>query len=113
MAKEKMIRRVVVQSVTVVRDGQRVTPERGKAFDFTPEEIEYLDRISPAASRKPLNESPAPAPVNVADDDEDEDDDAEPDAEAPAKPAAPAKAKPAAKKPAAPAKPASSEDDDI
>lgn len=111
MAKEKMIRRVVVQSVTVVRDGQRVTPERGKAFDFTPEEIEYLDRISPAASRKPLNESPTPAPVNVADDDEDEDDDAEPDAEAPAKPAAPAKAK-AKAKPAA-AKPASSEDDDI
>lgn len=111
MAKEKMIRRMVVQSVTVVRDGERVTPAQGKVFDFTPEEIEYLDRISPAASRKAVDESataPRPAPVpDVDDEDEDDVEDETPDAPV----AAPAK-KPAAKKAAA-AKPKTSEDDDI
>lgn len=111
MAMGNMIRRVVVQSVTVVRDGQRVTPERGKAFDFTAEEIEYLDRISPAASRKAVDESAtAPVAAPAVKDDADEDDAED---EAPAKATAPAKAKPAGKKAAAAAKPASSEDDDI
>lgn len=113
MAKPSMIRRVVVQSVTVVRDGARVTPERGKAFDFTEEEIAYLDRISPSASRRAVNESgvsaPQPqAPVVEEPEDEDEDDveDDEP-AKTPAPKKAAAKKKPAAKKTAA-----SSDDDE-
>lgn len=61
MSKPKMIRRVVTQNVTVVREGKRVTPEMNKAFDFTADEIEYLDRVSPAASRRAVNESPADA----------------------------------------------------
>lgn len=109
MASKDMIRRVVVQSVTVVRDGVRVTPEQGKAFDFTAEEIAYLDRVSPAASRKPLNESPTAQPAVAPVDDEDEDEaDAEAESEAPAKATAKAPAKKAVAK-----KAASSEDDDI
>lgn len=57
MAKD--IKRVVNESVTVIRDGKRVSPERGKAFSFTAEEIEYFDRVSPRAIRKPVNESVA------------------------------------------------------
>jgi hypothetical protein len=53
----KMIERVVTQSVTVVRDGKRVSPPLNKAFSFTADEIEYLDRVSPRASRKPTDES--------------------------------------------------------
>lgn len=65
MAKEKMIRRVVVQGVTVVRDGQRKSPELNKAFDFTQQEIDYLDRVAPAATRKTVNETVAEDAVVV------------------------------------------------
>ena len=57
--KEKMVRRIVTQTVTVVREGKRVTPPINdpKGFHFTESEITYLDRNSPAATRRPTNES--------------------------------------------------------
>ena len=55
---DKMTSRVVTQSVTVVRDGKRVSPPLHKAFKFTAEEIAYLDEVSPSASRKAVNETP-------------------------------------------------------
>lgn len=48
--------RVVMQSVTVVRDGKRVTPEIGKPFPFTNAEITYLDKNAKGALRKAVNE---------------------------------------------------------
>lgn len=108
MASKNMIRRVVTQSVTVVRDGERVTPEIGSSFEFTPEEIAYLDRISPAASRKPVNEAPL-----LDSDDEDADVENAPPAKdtKPGKATKPAKAAQSA--PAAAKPETSSEDDDI
>lgn len=49
-------RRMVTQSVTVIRDGKRVSPALNTAFDFTAEEVKYLDKNAPAASRKSVNE---------------------------------------------------------
>lgn len=53
----KDISRVVAQSVTVVRDGERVTPPIGKPFPFTADELEFIDRANPAAVRKAVDES--------------------------------------------------------
>lgn len=35
------------QPVSVLRDGKRVLPEVGRPFDFTNDEIEKFDRLSP------------------------------------------------------------------
>ena len=104
MAKEKLTRRMVTQSVTVVRDGKRQTPEIGKPFGFTRDEIKYLDRISPTATRKSVNEDEATAAELEAPEGGDTGDDAtapEQNAEPTAKKSprkAPAKKKAAAKK---------------
>lgn len=73
MSEEKMIERVVTQSVTVIREGKRVTPPLNKSFPFTADEITYLDSISPRASRKPVDESERSAPVETDEDVETED----------------------------------------
>jgi len=57
----KTTRRMVTQSVTVIREGKRVSPEIGKSYPFTEAEIEYLDRLSPATTRKSVNEDPIDA----------------------------------------------------
>jgi hypothetical protein len=49
--------RVVAQSVTVVRDGKRVSPTIGKPYPFTAAELKFLDAANPAATRKAVNES--------------------------------------------------------
>ena len=61
----KTTRRMVTQSVTVIREGKRVSPEIGKSYPFTEAEIEYLDRLSPAATRKSVNEDPIDAEEEV------------------------------------------------
>lgn len=52
-----MPKRVPNASIVVIRDGKRVTPPLGKAYDFTKAEIESITRVSPGALRKPVNES--------------------------------------------------------
>ncbi len=44
-------------SITVIRDGKRVTPKPGKAFDFTKDEVEAVKKQLPTAFRAPVNES--------------------------------------------------------
>lgn len=44
-----MPKRLVKKGVTVIRDGRRVRPEVGKAFDFTKEEIEGLKEADATA----------------------------------------------------------------
>lgn len=58
MAKAKIFRRMVLQSVTVVRDGKRKPLPINESFDFNEDEIEYLDRVSPGATRKIVSEGP-------------------------------------------------------
>lgn len=52
--------------VTVVRDGKRIRPTIGKAFDFTKEEAEAIKGVNPAALRKPNNEDDGEATVTTA-----------------------------------------------
>lgn len=54
-----MAQRFVLQSITVVRDGKRTSPEIGKAFEFTAEEIKQIDKVMPTAYRKLVDESAA------------------------------------------------------
>jgi hypothetical protein len=46
-----MPRLMVKHSVTVMRDGQRITPEIGKAFDFTDAEVADMDKAEPVPYR--------------------------------------------------------------
>lgn len=48
--------RFVLQTILLMRDGKRVTPVIGKAFDFTAAEIKELDEINPRAYRMPVVE---------------------------------------------------------
>lgn len=41
----------------VVRDGKRVRPEPGKAFNFTKDEADRIRSVQPNALRKPNDES--------------------------------------------------------
>lgn len=41
--------RVPLQSVPVVRDGNRVEPKIGEPFDFTDEEVEHIEAANPDA----------------------------------------------------------------
>lgn len=92
-------------SVVVVRDGKRQTIQAGGGAEFTDEEIASINRSSPGALRKPVNES---RPVAADDSDEGSED----GAEKAAKPAKAAKAtKPA--KPAPDASDDADEDEDI
>jgi hypothetical protein len=63
---EKMISRVVTQNVTVIRDGKRHSPPRGKAFPFTEQEVAYLDKVAPGSVRLPVNERTAAESADVA-----------------------------------------------
>lgn len=108
----KMISMIVLCSTTVVREGERVTPEVGKSFKFTAEEADYIKSVHPAGLRKPVNES-------SSSDDSDTDQglqgggfEEEETAEAAAAAAADAAAKVAGKKPVK-AKPAPAADDDL
>jgi hypothetical protein len=51
-----MPRLMVKHSVTVMRDGQRITPEIGKAFDFTDAEVADMDKAEPVPYRAIVNE---------------------------------------------------------
>lgn len=53
--------------VTVIRDGVRKTPQIGKAFDFTKEEIEAVRKQVPTAFRKPVNEDDTPVEQTATD----------------------------------------------
>lgn len=47
-----MPKRTPLQSVVVIRDGARFTPEIGRPFEFTKDEIEQVERANPAALSK-------------------------------------------------------------
>lgn len=71
MAK-KMYKLIVTQSVTVVRDGKRVTPPINKVYEFTEAEAAMILKANPQGLRRPVNET---APVvdsaqPVSDDDD-------------------------------------------
>lgn len=99
---------VVTSSVTVIRNGKRVSPAIGKVFNFTDDEAKYILKHHPLGLRKPVvevldedtshQEPEAPAAEDDGDDDTDET-----ETKAPAK--KPAKGKKA--------KQAADEDDDI
>lgn len=49
-------------SVTVIREGKRVTVEPNKkSFPFTAEEVKTVTAVHPTAFRKPVNETPTDA----------------------------------------------------
>jgi len=87
---------IVTQSVTVVRDGKRVSPEINKVFAFSEAECRQITGANPQGLRKPINEVPE---INMTDfddtadidDDGGSDTDDSKDTEAPAKKPAPAK----------------------
>ncbi len=56
-----MAEMIVNASVTVIRDGKRVTPPVGSVFAFTKEESDYINSVSAGAVRKPVNESKSAA----------------------------------------------------
>lgn len=47
-----MPKRVPVQTIVVHREGKRITPKIGEAFDFTAEELADLNRVNPDCIRK-------------------------------------------------------------
>lgn len=94
-------------SVVVVRDGKRKTISAGSGIDFTEDEIASINRVSPGALRKPINERAVRSAVEA--DIEDDDDADETETKAPAKKAA---AKKAPAKKAAPAKDDAKDDAD-
>lgn len=49
MSKEQMIRREVVGSVILVRDGKRTELTTGQKFDFTKTELEQIEAADPKA----------------------------------------------------------------
>lgn len=49
MSKEQMIRREVVGSITLVRDGKRIELTTGQKFDFTKDELEQIEAADPKA----------------------------------------------------------------
>lgn len=57
---------LINESITIVRDGNRVAPTPGKIFDLTKEEISQLDDCRPSAysKLKDLEEDPASIEVD-------------------------------------------------
>lgn len=44
-------------SITVIREGKRITPPLNKAYPFTADEVADVTKIAPNAFRKPVNET--------------------------------------------------------
>jgi hypothetical protein len=55
MAK-KSNKKVVLKRVIIGRGGKRMEPPIGKAFEFTDEELENIERVNPGALRDAVNE---------------------------------------------------------
>lgn len=91
-----MAKRIINEGITVVRDGKRVRPEIGKAFDLTAEEIAQLEKIRPKAIAKLDKVEDDPRSTDTDTDDDGAADDAAAAAAA-AKPAAKTGAKSAGK----------------
>ena len=51
-----MPKRKVLQTVILHRTTGRVVPTVGEIFDFTPEEVETLNRLNPEALGRPVQE---------------------------------------------------------
>lgn len=64
MAK-KSNKKVVLKRLIIARDGKRMEPPIGKAFEFTDEELENIERVNPGALRDAVNEDDE-ADVNEA-----------------------------------------------
>lgn len=47
-----MPKRIVVQTVVVHREGARVLPPIGQVFDFTAQELDYINKLNPSAVAK-------------------------------------------------------------
>lgn len=47
-----MAKRLIKEGILVARDGKRITPEIGKVFDLTADEIKDLERMRPQAIAK-------------------------------------------------------------
>lgn len=62
MAKSK----VVLKSVIIARDGKRLSPPIGKAFPFTAEEVEEIEKVNPTALRDAVNEDDEATLAEVA-----------------------------------------------
>lgn len=60
--------KIVKESITLVRDGKRVTPEIGVSFTFTKEEIEQIEKARPQAiGNVDVPKKTTPAPKQVED----------------------------------------------
>lgn len=55
-----MPKRIPVQTIVMHRDGKRVIPPIGQAFDFTVDELEQIIKTNPKAVRKLINEAAPP-----------------------------------------------------
>lgn len=56
-----MPKRVPVQTIILHRDGKQFSPEIGKAFDFTADELADIVSVNPEAVRKPVIEDDSAA----------------------------------------------------
>ena len=56
-----MAKRIVLETVKVIRDGKAVVPAIGQPFDFTSAELEQINALRPQAVRKIINEDPEAA----------------------------------------------------
>ena len=52
-------------SITLFREGKFVTPDIGKPFSFTADEIKDITKANPQALREPVNEDPEPAETST------------------------------------------------
>lgn len=50
-----MPKRIPLQTVVLWRDGQQVVPPINRAFDFTKEELETIEKLNPSAIGKIVN----------------------------------------------------------
>lgn len=61
-----MAKRIIQEGILVVRDGKRIRPQIGKAFDLTAEEIKQLEAIRPSAiaNLREIEDDPASTPTD-------------------------------------------------
>jgi hypothetical protein len=60
-----MPKRLVLQTVILHRDGERVVPETGKPFDFSKEELDQINGLNPDALGHIISKEDEKLPANT------------------------------------------------
>lgn len=59
--------RIPTSTVIIYRDGVQMSPEVGKEFEFTADEVASLDKANPTALAKPVRAADKPTAADTAD----------------------------------------------